>query len=673
MAKWLHRALETFRVPRCVSGGSRIGHVFQDADELAASSVLNAAIEAALDRADSLYPRRRNQRLPFLRVLLEGRWQAYDPRSIAVSGDSGASRFVVSSRPLPGASKLRRNDPALAEHTITVAEPKMSAVYRNVSYATVGGLAALLDVGTDVVVSGQRTKEILHRITVIERPLERFLFVPGRNNDPFAQIAETLWVMAGRDDVGWLGQYVPRAADYSDDGLTWRGAYGPRLRCWKGTVDQFERIRDLLADDPASRRAVMNIFDPAVDYAATRDVPCNNWLAWTVRDGRLHLAVAVRSNDAVWGFSGVNAFEWSVLQEMLARWLGVGVGRQTWLAASFHVYERHWPRAARIVAGFQGRSPYDHGIRPVPFETPLASLDRALAAWFEAEKTVRSNPDVPIRPGLFDGDPFLSACLSVIRVRWGAPGWDDARLLAELKAMPRCDVTAAAWLHLGRERPAILRGVEAGLVRFTIPSAQSADHEVRLKEAVKRMHARKDRAYGSAWKRRGLVISVLPNVARKVDRLEAYRERGTRPGDEALLDTAIDLYVYATKHRLLLEEQATPTGLLPAGAPVPYGDHDANFDQLVDDDRLDAPRSNLAAGIAEVVEIFERLWRQADQHGSIPDARRLSDEMRDAAWRLLAEVAAACPEAVEELVTAEAAYAAGRGDGLEASGPGSSS
>jgi len=546
----------------------------------------------------------------------------------------------------------------------------MSAVYRNVSYATVGGLAALMDVGADVVVSGQCTKELLHRVTVLERPLERFLFVPGRNNDPFAQIAEALWVMAGRDDIGWLRHYVPRVGDSSDDGLTWRGAYGPRLRRWHGGVDQFESIRDLLAEDPASRRAVMSIFDPAVDYAASRDVPCNNWLAWTVRDGRLHLAVAVRSNDAVWGFSGANAFEWSVLQEMLARWLGVGVGRQTWLAASFHVYDRHWQRAARIVAGFHGHSPYDHGIRPAPFTTPLASLDRTLAAWFEAEETVRSDPDAAPRAGPFDADPFLSACLSAIRVRWGARGWDDARLLAELKAMPRGDVAAAAWVHLGRERPAILGSVEPELARFAAPRPPSAPDEVRLKEALKRLHARKDRAYGSAWKRRGVLVSVLPNVARKVDRLEVYRDRGMQPGDEALLDTAIDLYVYATKYRLLLEEQATPTDLLPADAPVPYSDHDANFDQLVDADRLDAPHSDLATGIREVVEIFERLWREADGHGSILVARRLSDEMRDAARRLVAAAAAACPEAVGELVATEAAHAAGGGV-LEAIGPGS--
>ena len=548
----------------------------------------------------------------------------------------------------------------------------MSTVYRNVSYATVGSLAALLNAGADVVVSGQRTKEILHRVTIIERPLERFLFVPGRNNDPFAQIAEALWVMAGRDDIGWLAHYVPRAADYSDDGFVWHGAYGPRLRRWRDTADQFERVRDLLIEDPASRRAVMSIFDPAVDYAATRDVPCNNWLSWIVRDGQLHLAIAVRSNDAVWGFSGANAFEWSLLHEMLAGWLGVGVGRQTWLAASFHVYERHWLRATRILDAFREDSPYDHGLRPVPFETPFASLDRVLAAWFEAEEAVRADPDAPLHAGPLDGDPFLSTCLGAIRVRWGAPGWNDARLLTELKVLPRSDVAVAAWLHLGRQRPAILGAVEPGLVRFTMPATQVDNREVRLKEAIKRLHAREDRAYGSAWKRRGLVISVLPNVARKIDRLEVYQQRGFQPGDETLFDTATDLYVYANKHRLLLEEQAHPTGLLPASAPVPYSDHDANFDQLVDTDRFDSPKSDIAAGIAEAVEIFERLWRQADQHGSIAVARRLSDEMRDAARRLLALVAASRPEAVAEFIAAEAAHVAAGGFRLEASSPGSS-
>ena len=35
----------------------------------------------------------------------------------------------------------------------------------------------------------------------LERPLERYLFLPKRHNDVFAQFAETMWMLAGRDDI----------------------------------------------------------------------------------------------------------------------------------------------------------------------------------------------------------------------------------------------------------------------------------------------------------------------------------------------------------------------------------------------------------------------------------------------------------------------------------------
>ncbi len=100
----------------------------------------------------------------------------------------------------------------------------------------------------------------------------------------------------------------------------------PRLRNWKGGVDQVAQVRELLAASPDSRRAVISLFDPEIDFQDSKDIPCNNWLHFLVRDGRLHLNVAARSTDIWFGFSAINGFEWSVLLEMMARWLKLDVG-----------------------------------------------------------------------------------------------------------------------------------------------------------------------------------------------------------------------------------------------------------------------------------------------------------------------------------------------------------
>src|SRR5690348_7088220 len=92
--------------------------------------------------------------------------------------------------------------------------------YRNATYALVDGLRDILASGERLTVRGSRVSELRNRITVIERPKERCIVVPGRQNNVFATIAETMWVLAGRNDVAFLSHYLPRAPDFSDDGQT---------------------------------------------------------------------------------------------------------------------------------------------------------------------------------------------------------------------------------------------------------------------------------------------------------------------------------------------------------------------------------------------------------------------------------------------------------------------
>jgi len=240
--------------------------------------------------------------------------------------------------------------------------------FRNINFATIAGLHDVLDHGSVLRVRNDEVTEIQNRVTIISRPKERCLFLRHRGNSIFATVAETLWVLAGRNDIVWLQHYLPRAAEFSDDGRTWRGAYGPRLRNWNG-IDQLSEVRQLLLRERLTRRAVMVLFDPDRDFTESKDIPCNNWLHWMVRDDQLHLNVAIRSNDVIWGFSGVNSYEWSVLQEMMAYWLGVAVGRVTYFASSFHLYRRHYEMAKKMTADFDGVTCYDFGIQSPPFQT----------------------------------------------------------------------------------------------------------------------------------------------------------------------------------------------------------------------------------------------------------------------------------------------------------------
>lgn len=518
-------------------------------------------------------------------------------------------------------------------------------VYRNITNATVSGFSDVLRYGVPIRVRNMEIKEIRNRITVLQYPRQRCLFLPGRRNNIFASIAETMWVVAGRNDVEWLQTYLPRARDFSDDGVVWRAGYGPRLRNWNG-IDQLKEIRRLLQGELASRRAVASLYDPERDFVDSKDVPCNNWLHWLVRDNRLHLNVAVRSNDAVWGFSGVNAFEWSVLQEMVAHWIGVEVGEITFLASSFHIYSTHYSTAKEVVERFNGSVCYDYGLDPLSFSTRWEDFDQSLKVWFILEEEIRRNPSAKCDFDSHLNDPFLKGALEMIRLYLGVKsGWSLNRLRDELGRMSPCDFSTAAYEHFGRESPELLQSIPHPSIReffsayhqSPIPTTVSGNWNS-IVPLVKRLHRTKDAAYGSSWKKRGELISILANIARKVDRLAQFNATSTTNVHESIFDTAVDLLVYLTKYRLyLMEHLPTQRHGMPVQTPPPFSDHVENFNILLD--RIDPPATrddSLAEVIGLIVSRFESLQEMAEGGRSDPDSRLSEAEiLTDLSVRLI--------------------------------------
>jgi len=540
----------------------------------------------------------------------------------------------------------------------------MDSTFRNISYATAASLSALIERGADATVHGDtQTKELLHRLTILERPTERFLFLPGRQNDLFAQIAEALWVLAGRNDLDWLERYLVRAKDFSDDGgRTWRAGYGPRLRNWAGTVDQVAEVRRLLLRDPSTRRAVISLFDPSTDFGESKDCPCNNWLSWIIRAGRLHMSVAIRSNDILWGFSGANAFEWSVLHEMMAYWTGAEVGSATYFATSLHLYERHYERAQAIATRFHGLSPYNFGVLRSPFATSWDEMKETLEDWFKLEERIRADPDAPILKGPSLRDPFMRACLQIIRLKWGSVGWDDAKLASEFSLLPESDMLAAAYEYFGRRRVALLETIPHPKIAAYFEACRQPNEILgpRFTEAVSRLHARKDRAYGTAWKKRGEQISILPNIARKVDRLEVFNRCHEEIKGETLLDTAVDLYVYVSKYRLFLEDEGInedeqSSCLLPANAPQPYSDHVFNFDVLIRGTDFRRNEGILREQIEKVVTTFENLWPRT-KDAPLAERRQMASDLGEGAQALVAAVIQEHPQLAASFLQTEEAF-----------------
>lgn len=358
----------------------------------------------------------------------------------------------------------------------------------------------------------------------ITQPWNREVLLPDRKASLPAQIFETAWVLAGRDDIKSLERYLPRARDFSDDGETWRGAYGPRIR------NQIPYVARVLTEQPDSRQAVISIYNPAVDSTSVPvlDRPCNLALQFLLRGGELHCNVFLRSNDAIWGYSGINVFEWSVLQEIIAGLLGVGVGCLQLNTTSFHLYDRHLNRAKRILK--RGPVVEDQASSPRFWAGAVGSvhqLGSLLDLWFEAEQLIRGNPynRSELREVILNfPEPMFRSWLQVLAFHWSG----DPSHLAGLEGTRLYE---AAQLS-----PPVKR------------SPDTSDPMSTFADEVTTLHDRKHAAYGDSWKRRGEVLGILANVDRKIDRLEADDET------ESALDTAIDLFVYAAKWSRWLDE-----------------------------------------------------------------------------------------------------------------------
>jgi hypothetical protein len=135
-----------------------------------------------------------------------------------------------------------------------------------------------------------------------------------------------------------------------------------------------------------------------------------------------------------------------------------------------------------------------------------------------------------------------------------------------------------------------------------------------LRDAVWRLHRAKDAAYGNSWKKRGEIMGIMANIARKVDRLENVVSGATATSDESILDTAVDLFVYTLKYETYLADRDTSvaTALFQqSGAVGPYSDGPNGFEALLaQQDMTDIERGGglgVEQAAREVSNVFDKL------------------------------------------------------------------
>ncbi|WP_330300618.1 thymidylate synthase [Streptomyces sp. NBC_00503] len=210
------------------------------------------------------------------------------------------------------------------------------------------GAVSLAKSGEQVSPRGMATREVRDVHLLLTQPRARLLYAPpARIVNPAFAVAETVWHLSG-SDAPWIFDYNARLREYADDGVL-LGAYGPRMRNWGGKVDQLARVVEILKEDRDSRRALIQLYDPAQDAAGHKDVPCTLGFRFHLRAGRLHMATTMRGQD-VWIGMPYDVFFYTVLHELVAGWLDAELGDFHLHIGSLHMYDNHVERAEQLAS-----------------------------------------------------------------------------------------------------------------------------------------------------------------------------------------------------------------------------------------------------------------------------------------------------------------------------------
>lgn len=214
----------------------------------------------------------------------------------------------------------------------------------SLSEAWKSSLIDIISCGTQSAPRGKITKEILHRTMMVDmmRPV---LTVPKRSLNYKFMAAEAFWILTGDDRVETIAPYNSRIKEFSDDGVKFFGAYGPKV------VSQINHVIAKIISDGHTRQAGLTIWRE--NPPETKDYPCTIAIWFTLRDDRIHTHVFMRSSD-VWLGIPYDVFNFTMITCLVCTRLNhhhynsgniIAPGNLYLTAANSHLYYENWADA----------------------------------------------------------------------------------------------------------------------------------------------------------------------------------------------------------------------------------------------------------------------------------------------------------------------------------------
>ena len=225
----------------------------------------------------------------------------------------------------------------------------MVNVIHSANFEWLSELSWVLNKGNSVAPRGQVTKEALQQTAIVNMRRPVVTLEERKLSTKFLG-GEAYWILSGDNRVETIAPYNKNIINYSDDGKTFFGAYGPRI------LSQLDYVVDKLNSDADTRQAVLTIWRE--NPPETKDVPCTVAVHFMIRDHKLNCHVFMRSNDLWLGFP-YDVFNFSMLSHLVCCKLNAFVlenggviiepGMLYHTASSRHIYEQHFEQVEQLI------------------------------------------------------------------------------------------------------------------------------------------------------------------------------------------------------------------------------------------------------------------------------------------------------------------------------------
>lgn len=232
---------------------------------------------------------------------------------------------------------------------------------------------------------GMNTKALYDQ-QVTFNPRKPIVMPMGRKLSYRFMFAEAYWILTGDDSVAGISPFNSNIAQFSDDGVKFFGAYGPKI------VAQSDYVVKTLTKDRDSRQAVINIWRDSPP--ATKDIPCTIMVSFRITNDKLHSHVVMRSSD-VWLGLPYDVFNFSMLMHCIGSSLGVELGGLTYTLMNSHLYERNEQEATMMLGSIYGEKKmvpeqpelsFDHPIQVLNLLKEARDNSKPLKTWLKGAK-----------------------------------------------------------------------------------------------------------------------------------------------------------------------------------------------------------------------------------------------------------------------------------------------